>query len=214
MIAKAAYEWKCGSRKKACSDMTKASFRILIGEETDEYLMSKKIREYTDEDNWKDFIIDVFCGLPNIDLGIAEWVSQLANLYIDILQKYDFKIAEGTNIKDIFKIKMRDKSNPEFKDIPLKNFFEKKTSGDYTKSSIHGVKGETYDAVLIYVKSKTGKTLTPKFLMEGDLEDELMRIAYVAMTRPRRLLMIAMPENKKLKEYKRFPVDKWDYEYV
>ena len=41
--------------------------------------------------------------------------------------------------------------------------------------SNHGVKVETYDAVLIYVKSKTGKTLTPKFLMEGDLEDELMR---------------------------------------
>ena len=50
--------------------------------------------------------------------------------------------------------------------------------------------------------------------MEGDLGNELMRIAYVAMTRPRRLLMIAMPENKKLKEYKRFPVDKWDYEYL
>lgn len=214
LIGKAAYEWKCGSRKKAFSDMSKASFRILVGEETDEYLMSKKIREYTDEDNWKDFIIDVFCGLPNIDLGIAEWISQLTNLYIDVLQKYNFQIVEGTNIKDIFKIKMRDKSNPEFKDIPLKNYFEKKTSGDYTRSSIHGVKGETYDAVLIYVKSKTGKTLTPKFLMEGDLEDELMRIAYVAMTRPRRLLMIAMPENKKLKEYKRFPVDKWDYEYV
>lgn len=26
--------------------------------------------------------------------------------------------------------------------------------------------------------------------------------------------LIAMPENKKLKEYKRFPVDKWDYEYI
>ena len=141
------------------------------------------------------------------------------SLKAQTLEEFQKEIAEnpdffGTNIKDIFKIKMRDKSNPEFKDIPLKNFFEKKTSGDYTKSSIHGVKGETYDAVLIYVKSKTGKTLTPKFLMEGDLEDELMRIAYVAMTRPRRLLMIAMPENKKLKEYKRFPVDKWDYEYV
>lgn len=45
--------------------------------------------------------------------------------------------------------------------------------------SIHGVKGETYDAVLIYVKSRTGKMLT-----------------------------------KKLKEYKRFPVDKGDYEYI
>ena len=50
--------------------------------------------------------------------------------------------------------------------------------------------------------------------MEGNLEDELMRIAYVAMTRPRRLLMIAMPENKKMNEYPRFPKDKWEYEYI
>lgn len=213
LVAKAAYEWKCGSRKKACSDMSKALLRILIGEEVDDYLMSKKIREYTDEDNWKDFIIDIFCGLPNIDLGIAEWVKQFIELYSNILERYKFQATEGTSIKDILKIKTRDKSNPNFKEIPLKNYFEKKTSGDYTRSSIHGVKGETYDAVLICVKSR-GKTLTPKFLMEGDLEDELMRIAYVAMTRPRRLLMIAMPENKKLKEYKRFPVDKWDYKYI
>lgn len=214
LIAKAAYEWKCGSRKKACSDMSKASFRILIGEEIDDYLMRKKIMGYTDEDNWKDFIIDIFRGLPDINLGIAEWINQFTNLYSDILKRYNFHVAEGINIKDILKIKTRDKSNPEFRHIPLKNYFEKKTSGNYTRSSIHGVKGETYDAVLIYIKSKTGKTLTPKFLMEGDLEDELMRIAYVAMTRPRRLLMIAMPENKKLNEYQRFPVDKWDYEYI
>ena len=66
LMAKAAYEWKNGFRKKAFSDMSKASFRILIGEEVDDYLMSKKIREYTDEDNWKDFIIDIFCGLPDM----------------------------------------------------------------------------------------------------------------------------------------------------
>lgn len=214
LVAKAAYEWRYGSRKKACGDMSKASFRILIGEEADDYMMNQKIREYTDEDNWKDFIIEIFCGLPDINLGIAEWVKQFIDLYSNILQKYKFQIVEGTNIKDIFKIKTRDQNNPDFKKIPLKNYFEKKSNEGYTRSSIHGVKGETYDAVLIYIKSRTGKTLTPKFLMEGDLEDELMRIAYVAMTRPRRLLMIAMPENKKLKEYKRFPTDKWDYEYI
>ena len=214
LVAKAAYEWKCGSRKKACSDMSKASYRLLIGEEVDDYLISKKIGEYTDGDNWKDFIIDIFCGLPDIDLGIAEWVKQFIELYSNILEKYKFQVAEGINIKDILKIKTKDRSNPAFKEIPLKKYFEKKTNGDYTRSSIHGVKGETYDAVLIYIKKQTGKTLTSKFLMEGDLDDELMRIAYVAMTRPRRLLMIAMPENKKLKEYKRFSIDKWDYEYI
>lgn len=214
LVAKSAYEWKCGSRKKACSDMSKVSFRILIGEEVDDYLMSKKTRDFTDEDNWKDFIIDVLSGLPDINTGIAEWVKQFIQLYSDILEKYKFRVEEGIDIKDIFKIKTRDSNNPNFKEIPLRNYFEKKTIEDYTRSSIHGVKGETYDAVLIYIKYKNGKTLTPKFLMEGDLENELMRIAYVAMTRPRRLLMIAMPENKNLKEYKRFPVDKWDYWYI
>lgn len=214
LIAKSAYEWKFGSRKRAYNDMSKASFRILIGEEVEDYLMSKKISEYTDEDNWKNFIIDIFCGMPDINLGIAEWVNLFIKLYIGILKKYNFQLMDGTNVKDIFKIKTRDTNNPDFKKIPLKNFFEKRTNVDYTRSSIHGVKGETYDAVLIYIKSKTGKTLTPKFLMDGDLEDELMRIAYVAMTRPRRLLMIAMPENKKLKQYKRFPIEIWDYEHI
>ncbi len=214
LVAKSAYEWKCGSRKKACIDMSKASFRILIGEEVDDYLMSKKIRDFTDEDNWKDFIIDVLSGFPDINIGIAEWVKQFIRLYSDILEKYKFRVEEGIDIKDIFKIKTRDSSHPNFKEIPLRNYFEKKAIEDYTRSSIHGVKGETYDAVLICIKYKNGKTLTPKFLMEGDLENELMRIAYVAMTRPRRLLMIAMPENKNLKEYKRFPVDKWDYWYI
>ncbi len=214
LVAKSAYEWKCGSRKKALNDMSKVLFSILCGEETDEYLMSKKISEYTDEDIWKEFIVDVFRGLPDVDLGIKEWVEKFTNLYIDILNKYNFQIPEGTKIKDIFKIKGRDKSNPSFNVVPLKNYFEKKNSMNYTRSSIHGVKGETYDAVLILVQSKTGNTLTPKFLMEGALGDELMRIAYVAMTRPRRLLMIAMPEIKKISEYKRFPEDKWDYEYL
>lgn len=95
----------------------------------------------------------------------------------------------------------------------MKNF-EKKSMGEYTRSSIHGVKGESYDAVLIYIKSRTGNTLTPKFLMEGNLDDELMRMAYVAMTRLRRLLMIAMPISKGVKEYKRFPSDKWNYQYM
>jgi ATP-dependent exoDNAse (exonuclease V) beta subunit len=45
------------------------------------------------------------------------------------------------------------------------------------------------------------------------LEKELMRIAYVAMTRPRKLLVVAMP-NTNMKEYIRFPKEKWDYEFT
>lgn len=102
-----------------------ASYRILIGEEVDDYLISKKIGEYTDEDNWKDFIIDIFYGLPDIDLGIAEWVKQFIELYSNIFEKNKFQAAEGTNIKDILKIKTRDRSNPDLRRY-LKNFLKRK----------------------------------------------------------------------------------------
>ena len=101
---------------------------------------------------------------------------------------------------------------PNFKQIPLRKYFEKKAEDKYTRSSIHGVKGESYDAVLIYVKSRTGSTITPKLLMEGSLDQELMHLAYVAMTRPRRLLMLAIPDIKGIKNCGRFPENLWSYE--
>lgn len=59
-------------------------------------------------------------------------------------------------------------------------------------------------------KDSVGNTLTPSFLANGKTNTELMRIAYVAMTRPRKLLVVAMPKNK-AKLSNRFPPDKWDY---
>lgn len=77
-------------------------------------------------------------------------------------------------------------------------------------SSIHGVKGETFDALMLLIHGTVGNTLTPSFLANGKTNTELMRIAYVAMTRPRKLLVVAMPKNK-AKLSNRFPPDKWDY---
>ena len=126
----------------------------------------------------------------------------------------DFVIKNFTTINDVIKIKSRDKSVPYFKNIPLQQYFEVKNQSDYTLSSIHGVKGETYDALILIVESRTGKTITPTLLNDGDLNQELMRIAYVAMTRPRKLLVVAMPNIKSRKVHKRFPPDKWDYESI
>ena len=78
-------------------------------------------------------------------------------------------------------------------------------------SSVHGVKGETFDATLLLVDSLTGKTITPAFLSKGDLDSELMRIAYVAMTRPRKILVVAVPKTKSKQPMNRFPNHLWDF---
>lgn len=79
-----------------------------------------------------------------------------------------------------------------------------------TYSSVHGVKGESFDAILLYIPGTRGSTLTPSFLASGDTNTELMRIAYVAMTRPRKLLAVAMPKNS-VNLSVRFPPSTWDY---
>ncbi len=214
LFAQSAYEWKFGSRKRAYQEASKAAYGMIFSEDVDEYAMCQRIREFTDEDLWKDYVLDILVDLPDIEIGIEEWVKGFSIVFCLLCDKYRYKISEDKEIKNIFKIKQRDKKVPNFKQIPLRKYFEKKTEGDYTRSSIHGVKGESYDAVLVYIKSRAGSTITPKLLMEGDLNQELMRLAYVAMTRPRRLLMIAMPDTKGLRECGRFSDTLWNYAYL
>lgn len=150
--------------------------------------------------------------MPDVDMEIAEWVKEFSTIFVDVCKNCEYKISPDKEIKDTFKIKRNDNKSPDFKKISLKKFFEKKNEEKYTRSSIHGVKGESYEAVLLHVKSRTGSTITPKLLMEGELEQELMRLAYVAMTRPRRLLMLAMPDTKGIKTCGRFSEELWTYE--
>ena len=187
---------------------------MIFNEDADRYVMQQKIRENTTEESWKDFIIEILVNMPDVDMEIAEWVKDFAVVFAEYCKKYKYEISSDKDIKTTFKIKRSDTKTPNFKKIALKNYFEKKKEDKYTRSSIHGVKGESYEAVLVYIKSRTGNTLTPKLLMEGELGQELMRLAYVAMTRPKRLLMLAMPDTEGIKDCDRFSEELWSYENI
>ncbi len=213
-FAHSRYEWEYGSRKKAISIASKAAFCIFYGEQIEGVEMQTIIDNTFSSSLWFEFIIDLVSDAPCINMAIGEWVSLYEAHFSKLTTEYRISIHTNKQLSEVIKIKSRDKNVPYFKNIEVLRFFEKKQQNEYTRSSVHGVKGETYDAVLLFINSKTGKTLTPSFLEKGDLNTELMRIAYVAMTRPRRLLMVAMPANTKIKEYQRFPKALWKYEYI
>lgn len=127
-------------------------------------------------------------------------------------------IAGNRKLTDIIKTKSRIKIgefySTEFLNLQLFKFFEKKTTEEIIYSSVHGVKGETFDATLLVVDSVRGNTVTPSLLTRGDLNNELMRIAYVAMTRPRKLLVVSIPKQKSSVALNRFPFELWDTELV
>lgn len=211
LLAKASFEWMCGNRKKAYSFCEKALFQLIIKDSKDinisiEHDVSK-IMAYS---QWRQVVIEVLVKLPSAADPCGKWASDAVLSLQEVLTSHSIALLNGAAISDVIKIKVRDSKNPNFKQIPVKEVFEVKIQNEYTYSSVHGVKGESFDAMLLYIPGTRGSTLTPSFLASGDTNTELMRIAYVAMTRPRKLLAIAMPKNS-VNLSVRFPPSTWDY---
>lgn len=211
LLASASYEWSYGNRNKAYANCERALFQLVVKPfEKIEISIEEDVSKILQYDRWKQMIIDILISLPSADDACGSWIQNLRNTVRASLESYGISLRDGLVLTDILKIKSRDREKPNYKRFPVKVFFEKKIQGKYTHSSVHGVKGETYDALLLLVENMKGNTLTPSFLARGDTSKELMRIAYVAMTRPRKLLAVAMPKSN-VDLSKRFPKDKWEY---
>ena len=210
-LARASFEWMYGNRQKAFEFCERALFQLTIKNLNEvEVSIFEEISKIFSYDIWKNMIIDVLVALPSTNLPCGDWIAPAQKTISEILSTYKLSLVNGLKVTDAIKIKKSDKNNPNFHRIPVKNFFEKKETTDFTHSSVHGVKGETYDALMLVVEYTEGVTLTPSFLSKGDTNRELMRIAYVAMTRPRKLLVVAMP-NSNANLDARFPKEKWKY---
>ena len=55
---------------------------MIFNEDIDEYVMNQKIREYTDEDTWKDYVIDILVDMPDVETEIGEWVKSFSTLFL------------------------------------------------------------------------------------------------------------------------------------
>ena len=218
ILAESAYEWFAGSRRKAYELCEKAMYGLCIGELSDvEISIDLSIELFMPYELWRTKIIEVLVHLPSVDLPLGEWMKRLKSIVKEAITQQNLSLRDNLSLDDVLKIKKSDKKNPAFRTIPLRRFFETKSCKDYTLSSIHGVKGETYNALLLLVESISKNTLSPSFLNKGDLDCELMRIAYVAMTRPRKLLVVCMSNIEEVNEggeFPRFPKTDWDYQYI
>ena len=122
------------------------------------------------------------------------------------------KLLETKNEKYIkIKRNSRDDATKDFKEKELYYFDKENINNDLTISTIHSAKGKTYEAVMLIIKQR-GK-LTFNSLNKKDNETEEIRTAYVAMTRPQKILVMALPKSVKKNFYKSTKFDKnfWTY---
>ncbi len=153
-----------------------------------------------------------FCSEENIDRMIEKHgfvkFKSLVYQFINLLPKTDITLGQWIadtntalkNSKLNFELKINNAGkNYNFNQVFL-NEKEKIIDRNYRLGTVHSVKGETFDATLLILKTRgigrAYKTILKDNISIADSEE--LRIAYVGMTRPRKILVIAVPneENK------------------
>ena len=215
LFANAAYEWLYGSRKQAFSYCEQALYLMCVDDlDNQQKPIEQEIEKQIAYQEWRKGVLTILIGLPSANIALSEWITGLKSLLQGIQLPLTFR--EKHSINDVIKIKKSDNEQPDFQSKPLKRYFQQKDTASVVRSSIHGVKGETYDAVLMLALQEKGtRTLTRELLCTGELNCETMRIAYVAMTWPRKYLAVAIAKPSNTDTLRaRFPQEQWEYVYV
>lgn len=142
--------------------------------------------------NFKSQIFSFVNSLPKTDTTLGNWIEETNRKLTENNINFQLTI---TNVG----------ANYTFNQVFL-NESEKISDRNYRLGTVHSVKGETFDATLLILKTKgIGKSY--RTILRDTIpisESEELRIAYVGMTRPRKILVIAVPneENKSAWESK------------
>ena len=133
---------------------------------------------------WK-FIKDK-TKLPPLSLSAVEWVSILRESVSNLFEEL------GITAKNINRRITSSGIAQSAKSSPIASSDNSRTT--MRISTIHKVKGETVDALLLVANAKLVDSLS-RYLKDKRSTEEV-RLAYVAMTRPQHTLVVALPNKK------------------
>lgn len=132
--------------------------------------------------DFKEKIFDLIKLMPKTDISIGEWIN-----------RFKENLSSNENFPNI-SIEINDKYlNLKFDD--LFSYEIVNNEYPYNLSTIHKVKGETFEAVLLILKKKTPRRYYCTLLnnCEKTSNSEELRNVYVGITRPRKILVLAVP---------------------
>jgi len=160
-----------------------------------DFELRARVRAFIGERHWRSGLYWLLKRLPTTDLPLGLWTTEASGRLCVGL------VSLGWCVRHIERTRLRHKKRlKNVKDLallPVERFFTQATTETQgiTVETVHAAKGKTYEAVL-YVVSPGLKDGNAKQLgATRDPNWEELRAAYVALTRPRQLLMVAVPQD-------------------
>ena len=183
-FAKGKYLFSNGDFRKGFILIQNAIIKALSGSR---YCSSKDLDRFIYLKGFSEFRKNVYGLLkilPHTDCSIGEWIDKANAIFRNNKLNIELKIKNSQReiqFNELFIAANKRISQP-----------------DYRVGTIHSVKGETFEAVLVVLKQKGIGRYYKTLLREGVpiSENEELRIVYVGITRPRRLLFLAVPDEE------------------
>jgi superfamily I DNA/RNA helicase len=183
-LAKAKYLYDNGEFRRGFKLIEKAIFKIANNAH---YCSEEDIQRLIERIGFIEFrkyVYQFISMLPKTECTIGGWVEKTNEQFI----KGDLDL----------KLKVKKKGSTltfnQLFGLDNKELVEK----DFRLGTVHSIKGETFEAVLVILKKK-GIGRDYKTLLETNAkieQNEELRIVYVGITRPRRLLVLAVPDEE------------------
>lgn len=145
------------------------------------------LKKYNIE-QWNRIVNDFLIEIPSSNIILKQWETLMQEKLNKLLATKNEKYIriKRNSLNDVTK---------DFKEKELYYFDKESTNNSSAISTIHSAKGKTYEAVMLIIKQR-GK-LTFNSLNKENNEIEEIRTAYVAMTRPQKILIMALPKSVK-----------------
>jgi DNA helicase-2/ATP-dependent DNA helicase PcrA len=148
--------------------------------------MREKIRSYGVV-KWRTKVSQLMAALPfTTDLKLRDWLdaankvlpSYIPGLALQVKRDRKPNVYSALTVADVFGTQQRVNAR------------------GYTLGTVHSVKGETFLAVLFIAKHQAANGQAYHTILNSGIADnEELRTVYVAMTRPRRILVLAVPRS-------------------
>lgn len=137
--------------------------------------------------NWRATLFELLNSLPITDRNLSQWISE-TNI-----------ILKGNSHFRNLELKVKENSTKcRYKELSFEEAFGRQelvySHSECYLGTVHSVKGKSLDAVMFVLKKKAGRSFNYVNLLDKDIQsNEELRIVYVAISRAKHLLVIAVP---------------------
>lgn len=183
--------YKSGNIKTAVNKTRKIATSLIMEEQQSDAHKIKKFENDCKSDYaFNSFCLSLLANMPGLEYKIGEWTKYAQEL-----------LTEELNLKKKLDFETKQKGSDYFKrsdlERPLMDFFVETSSlSQMPITTIHQIKGQTLDSVLLIFNEKKQKQNITFYDIKSSNEfpEEKQRIIYVGMSRPKHLLAMAFPE--------------------